>query len=131
MKMAQIQASLSYAFRLKVGAVIMIDGRPISSGRNGCVAGGSNFCEFTDTYNGELKTKPEVIHAEANAILWAARKGTALEGSELYITHSPCFECCKMIAQSGIKEVYYRTQFRDISGLEFLRKNNIKVEQLI
>lgn len=77
-----------------------------------------------------LTTKPEVLHAESNAISKCAKWHTSTEGATLYVTLSPCFECAKLIIQSGIKRVCYLEQYRDISGIEFLEKNNIQVEQI-
>jgi len=122
---AKIQASMSHAIRLKVGSVILRDDRIVSTGRNGCVSGGSNVCEYKE--GGQLITKQEVIHAEANAILWAARSGVPLDGCSIVTTHQPCMECAKMIIQSGINEVYYQEKYRDDTGLLFLESNNIKV----
>lgn len=78
---------------------------------------------------GELITKPEVIHAEANVILFAAKRGIPTDGCDLYTTHSPCYECSKMIAQSGIRSVYYEEDYRDDTGIRFLRNNGINVSK--
>nr|DAX81620.1 MAG TPA: deoxycytidylate deaminase [Bacteriophage sp.] len=77
-----------------------------------------------------LKTKPYVLHAEQNVIAYAAKKGISVEGATLYITHSPCKECAKMIAQTGIKEVIYSIEYRDRSGIEFLSNLGIQVRAL-
>jgi dCMP deaminase len=124
LKAAQIYAELSHATRLKVGALIIKDDRPISVGYNGMPSGASNICENT-TVNGDVihvTTKPEVIHAEKNAIAFAAKNGTATKGCTLVITHSPCFDCATLILQSGITAVYYDEEYRDTSGIEFLNK---------
>lgn len=114
-------AQLSYASCLKVGAVIAKDnGIILSYGYNGMPKGMTNVCEDT---NG--RTKPEVIHAEANAILKCAREGHSTEGATLFITHSPCIECAKLILQSGIKEVVYAKSYRDLYGTTLLNNNNI------
>lgn len=127
MQTAKTFARLSKAKRLKVGSVLVDDGRVISCGYNGCVSGGSNECEFE--VGGELITKPEVIHAEANVILFAAKRGIPTDGCDLYTTHSPCYECSKMIAQSGIRSVYYEEDYRDDTGIRFLRNNGINVSK--
>jgi len=131
MAVAEIQAQQSYATRLQVGAVLVRDDREIGTGRNGCVSGGSNECEFeyfnVDENRLELITKPEVIHAEANVILFAAKHGNPTNNCELYITHSPCYDCCKMIVQCGINKVTYNEEYRDRSGLDFLIQNGVEV----
>lgn len=121
---AKLYATLSYAKRLKVGAVLLRDGHIVSNGRNGTPSGFNNDCELDNV------TVPEVIHAECNVILFAAKNGISTDGTTLVITHSPCFECSKMIIQSGIKEVYYETEYRDTSSVGFLRSANITCERI-
>lgn len=156
MKTAQVYAELSYAKRLQVGAIITKDDRVISIGYNGTPSGWSNECEeiefiedteFLDypvmiaqgyTFGADKDTagwvkrvtKPEVIHAEANAVAKLARSSESGESAHMYITHSPCFECAKLIYTAGIKKVFYREQYRDTEGIEFLRKCNVEVEAL-
>lgn len=129
MNAAKGYAKLSHAKRLKVGAVLVKDDRIISIGYNGTPSGASNICEtrIKDPREPfiELITKPEVVHAEMNVIAFAAKHGVSTDGCSLVITDSPCFECCKLIIQSGIKEVYYEKEYRDKSGLKFLHDNNI------
>jgi dCMP deaminase len=108
--------SLSYCTRSKVGAVLVKDGNVISFGYNGTPAGMDNGCEENNV------TKDEVIHAEMNAILKAAKSGNAVDGSTLYLSLSPCKNCCKLIVQSGIKRVVYLEEYRDLSPIEFLSK---------
>jgi len=108
--------SLSYCTRSKVGAVLVKDGNVISFGYNGTPAGMDNGCEENNV------TKEEVIHAEMNAILKAAKSGNAVDGSTLYLSLSPCKNCCKLIVQSGIKRVVYLEEYRDLSPIEFLSK---------
>lgn len=126
---AGVYSNLSHAKRLKVGAVITKDDRIISIGYNGTPRGFDNECE-TKLDDSLIVTKPEVIHAEANAILFAAKTGIPTEGTTLFITHSPCFECAKMIIQSGIVAVYYREIYRDASPLKLLTEANVKYYQL-
>jgi dCMP deaminase len=83
---------------------------------------------FTKRYR--LKTKPEVLHAETNCIAKLARSSDSGLGADMFITHAPCLDCAKLIYQSGIKRVWYGTQYRDSTGTEFLRKSGIEIEQL-
>ena len=146
MNAAEGYAKLSYAQRLKVGAIITKDDRVISIGYNGTPAGWDNTCEdeiretFTyvidkggEEYEGatvSLKTKPEVIHAESNAIGNLARSSESGEGASLYITHAPCFDCAKLIHIAGINKIFYRNSYRNTDGIEFLNKCNIEVEKI-
>jgi dCMP deaminase len=77
-----------------------------------------------------LKTKPEVLHAESNAIAKLARSSQGGRDADIFITHAPCLNCAKLIYQSGISSVYYRNSYRDIAGVEFLQKSNVKVIQV-
>lgn len=106
----------SKAKRLQVGAVFVRDSRAILQGFNGTLPKTSNECE--DEHG---NTKPTVLHAERNGICYAARKGISLEGSDLFITHSPCPVCASLIAAAGIRSVFYREEYRDLSGVDFLR----------
>jgi dCMP deaminase len=108
--------TLSHCTRSKVGAVLVKDGNVISFGYNGTPAGMDNGCEENNV------TKDEVIHAEMNAILKAAKSGNAVDGSTLYLSLSPCQNCCKLIIQSGIKRVVYLEGYRDLKPIEFLSK---------
>jgi len=128
---------LSSAVRLQVGAVVVKDNRIISIGYNGMPAGWTNVCEEVVTptlpyLQGDgptLKTKDEVIHAEANAIIKLARDGESGNGASLFCTHAPCIHCAKLIHGAGIKTVYYRESYRDTLGLDFLNKCNIEVKK--
>jgi dCMP deaminase len=134
MRAAEAYADLSHARRLKVGAIITKDDRVISIGYNGTPAGWDNNCE--DYHGLDLKgnptlvTKPEVLHAESNAIGKLARSTESGEGATMYITHAPCFECSKMIHVAGINKVFYRTPYRNTNGIEFLNQCKIEVEQI-
>ena len=130
-------AELSHAKRLQVGCVIVKDNRIVSVGYNGMPSGWDNQCEDKVMYDyGDrsptyrLKTKPEVLHAETNAIAKMARSPESAEDASLYTTHAPCFDCSKLIYQSGIKEVYYKEEYRSNDGLTFLRKCGIIVEKM-
>ena len=160
MDAAKIFAELSHARRLHVGAIVVKDDRIISIGYNGMPAGWDNNCEdkrydsgaggwispeeFDEQYpyeelHGEfqdqkvrygLKTKPEVLHAETNAIAKLARSSDSGLGADLFVTHSPCLDCAKLIYQSGIRRVWYGAEYRDSKGPEFLRKSGVEVTQI-
>ena len=148
MRAAEVFAGLSHARRLHVGAIVVKDDRIISIGYNGMPSGWDNNCEdpeYTydkrDTVNGDwtynedakqwfkLKTKPEVLHAETNAIAKLAKSNESGLGATMFITHAPCLDCAKLIYQSGISNVFYRDSYRSIEGVEFLNKSGVKVEQ--
>ena len=147
-------AKLSYAERRKVGCVIVKDHQVISFGYNGMPHGFNNVCEEPDIRHYESPdhaldlmeqgyecdngichkhnaiTKPEVLHAESNAIMKVAKSTMSCEGAELYTTTCPCFGCAKLIIQAGISKVYYTEDYRDMSGVELLQQANIIVEQV-
>jgi len=130
MQVAQVYANLSTAVRLKVGCVIVKDKRIISIGYNGMPSGWDNQCEDEYLYEDGgrlLKTKPEVLHAETNAIAKLARSSESGEGADLYCTHAPCIDCAKLIYQSGIEMVYYKHPYKKDDGLSFLRMSGIGV----
>jgi dCMP deaminase len=129
MDTAERFAQLSSAVRLKVGAVVVKDNRIISIGYNGTPSGWSNNCEdwFDD---GTCKTKPEVIHAEANAISKLARSNESGLGTAMFITHAPCLDCAKLIYGAGINTVYYRNSYRNTDGIDFLKKCDIGVMKI-
>jgi dCMP deaminase len=141
MKIAEVTAGLSYAKRLQVGAVIVKDNQILGTGYNGMPSGWENVCEtemmdFPDESVDDslpllvrLKTKPEVLHAETNAIAKVAQSTESSLGSTLFCTHAPCIECAKLIYQSGIKTIYYRDSYRDDSGLNFLKLSGVNVHQ--
>lgn len=133
MKVAETYAALSSAVRLKVGAIVVKDNRVISIGYNGTPAGWDNACEnhiYIDDLHVELKTKPEVIHAEANAIAKLARTTESGLDASMFITHAPCMDCAKLIYGAGINKVFYKHTYRENTGIEFLKKCNIEVEQV-
>lgn len=152
MDMAARFAELSSAVRLKVGAIIVKDNRIISIGYNGMPSGWDNTCEhreymppqatdwvdpsevfhmwpYVDEHGHRyaLKTKPEVLHAETNAIAKLAQSVESGTGSTLFVTHAPCLNCAKLVYQSGISSVYYRQQYRDDAGIYFLKKAGVEV----
>ena len=121
MRMAKIWAENSYCIRRKVGALIVKDKMIISDGYNGTPSGFENICE--DENN---KTKPYVLHAEANAITKVARSYNSSEGATLYVTASPCIECSKLIIQSGIRRVVYSEHYHLMDGVDLLEKAGIE-----
>lgn len=129
MQMAEIWATNSYAERNQVGALIVKDNMIISDGYNGTPAGFDNRCEI-EMEDGTLTTKPEVLHAEANAITKIAKSTQSSDGSTLYVTLSPCPECAKLIIQSGIKRVVYKNLYRKTEGIDLLERAGIKVERI-
>ena len=139
MKTAQTFAELSHARRLHVGAIVVKDDRIISIGYNGMPAGWDNNCEdeSVELYSGYegaihravLKTKPEVLHAETNAIAKLAKSNESGMGATMFITHAPCLDCAKLIYQSGINSVLYRNAYRDTGGITFLEKSKVSVNR--
>jgi dCMP deaminase len=125
LRIAKEWGRLSYCKRKQVGAIIGKDRMIISDGYNGTPSGFENCCE-----DEEGLTKWYVLHAEANAILKVAGSTQSCEGATLYITLSPCKECSKLIHQSGIKRVVYLEGYKDDSGLDFLRKAGVQVDQI-
>ena len=125
LKMAQEWGNLSYCERRKVGALIVKNNRIISDGYNGTPSGFENFCEDEDGY-----TKWYVLHAEANAITKVASSTQSCDGATLYITLSPCKQCSKLIYQAIIKRLVYAVQYKDTSGIEFLKKAGVIVDHI-
>ena len=125
LQMARVWAENSYCVRRKVGALLVKDNMIISDGYNGTPAGFENICE-----DDMGKTKPYVLHAEANAITKVAKSANNCKGSTLYVTASPCIECAKLIIQAGIKRVVYSDSYRLEEGLDLLRKVGIECVQL-
>jgi dCMP deaminase len=151
MDVAERFAQLSSAKRLQVGAIVVKNDRIISIGYNGMPTGWDNCCEYkyydlSRDINGDyfpdpdnqypyanehgryaLKTKSEVLHAESNCIAKLARSPESGEGATIFITHSPCIDCAKLIYQSGIATVYYKHDYRSTQGVEFLLRSGIEV----
>jgi dCMP deaminase len=155
MNLAHEVSQMSSAVRLKVGTVIVKD-HMVTYGYNGTPAGWDNNCEDRDWDMGAgsyltqeefdarypykewhddaervvrygLKTKPEVLHSEANALMKIAKSTISSEGATLFCTHAPCIDCAKMIYQAGIFTVYYRDTYKNELGLEFLIKSGVNV----
>ena len=150
MEVAKTFANLSTATRLQVGAIVVKDDRIISIGYNGMPSGWDNCCEdvvetmednpwhdykmlkengwdYKNNQYVKLKSKPEVLHAESNAIAKLAKSPESGDGASIFITHSPCIDCAKLIYQSGITTVYYEENYRSTQGINFLEKSGIKV----
>lgn len=150
MAMAKEWSYMSNAIRKKVGCLIVKDGQIISDGYNGTPSGFDNICEdelYTfderDWYGDQswiedkdkkrfykLVTKPEVLHAESNALMKLARSTNSSEGATMYLTCAPCFNCAKLIIQSGIIRVVYQESYTCLNGVVLLQKANIIVEQM-
>jgi len=152
MDVAERFAKLSSAKRLQVGAIVVKDDRIISIGYNGMPAGWTNECEekeyfignIPEKYStdpwifkdedggvGRIKTKAEVIHAEANAIAKLAKGNDSGDDSTMFLTHAPCIDCAKQMYTAGVKSVYYRHSYRDNDGLTFLEKCDIMVHKVV
>jgi len=133
MKTAETFAELSHARRLHVGAIVVKDDRIISIGYNGMPAGWDNNCEDVVQHSDDttsLKTKPEVLHAETNAIAKLAKSNESGLNASMFITHAPCLDCAKLIYQSGISTVFYRDAYRSEDGIQFLKASGIQIEHL-
>lgn len=125
MKMAQEWARLSHCTRKQVGALIVKEGMIISDGYNGTPTGFPNDCE-----DAEGLTHWYVLHAEANAIMKVARSTNNARNATLYLTHSPCKECSKLILQAGIRRLVYLNSYKDTEGLDLLKKGGLLIHQL-
>ena len=125
LEMAKRWGQLSYCKRKQVGALIVKDRMIISDGYNGTPTGFENICEDDENY-----TKWYVLHAEANAIFKVASSTQSCKGATLYVTLSPCRDCSKLIHQSGIIRVVYSIEYKDTSGIEFLKKAGVQTEHL-
>jgi len=125
LKMADIWSQNSYCKRRQVGALIVKNKMIISDGYNGTPAGFENVCEDENK-----KTKPYVLHAEANAITKVAKSGNSSDGATLYVTSSPCIECSKLIIQAGIKRVVFTESYRLEDGINLLKRAGIDVKQV-
>ena len=130
LRMATEWAKLSYCQRRQVGALIVKDRMIISDGYNGTPTGMENKCEEWDENDEEWVTKWSVLHAEANAILKLASSTHSCDGATLYLTMSPCKDCSKLIHQSKIKRLVYMMRYKDDSGLKFLEKAGVAIEQV-
>lgn len=135
LRMADEWAQLSKAVRRKVGCLIVKDDQIISDGYNGTPAGFDNTCEFVnegflDRAENKLQTKPEVLHAESNALMKLAKSTNSSKDSTIYLTMSPCFDCAKLIIQAGVIRVVFSEKYRNQEGIKFLRSNNVIAERV-
>ena len=121
-------AKLSYCNRKKVGAVLVKDRRPLTNGYNGTLTGMENSCECDDG-KGNIITNELTLHAEQNIITYCAKEGIPTDGTTIYLTLSPCKTCAKLMASSGITRVVYKETYRDMEGVDFLKKVGILVEK--
>jgi len=126
LRMAREWSLLSHCKRKQVGAIVVKDNMIISDGYNGTPSGFDNCCEDENNY-----TKWYVLHAEANAIMKIARSTNNASGATLYITLSPCRECSKLIHQCGIKRLVYINEYKDKSGIDFLKDAGVELVQII
>lgn len=127
MDIAERFAQVSECKRLKVGAIIVKNGSILAHGWNGTPSGfRTNVCELEDG-----TTSPFVLHAEQNVLVKMARSTESIQGAELFCTHSPCPECSKLLAQSGVKKVYYKNKYRVIDGIKVLEELGVPVEQVL
>jgi len=161
MDVAERTGKLSYAIRRQVGAVIVKDNRILSYGYNGMPTGWDNVCENKEYVKGDagyfmnpdeieekwpfveydktvesnrrfrLVTKDEVLHAESNAIAKVSGSTESSEDATLFVTTAPCIHCAKMIFQSGIKSVFYKEEYRDTAGIDFLSKGGVDVTRYV
>jgi dCMP deaminase len=126
MDIAEKFAQVSECKRLQVGAIIVKNGSILAHGWNGTPSGfRTNLCELDDG-----TTSPFVLHAEQNVLVKMAKSTESIEGSELFCTHSPCPDCSKLLAQSGVKKVYFRHKYRITEGLTVLEELGVNVEQV-
>jgi dCMP deaminase len=139
MDIAKRVSEMSYAKRLKVGSILVKDGNIISFGWNGMPAGWDNNCEdevVVAVVDGapqkeikELRTKPEVLHAEQNLLMKISKSTNSSQGATMYVTCAPCIECAKLIYQSGISRLIYRDTYRSTDGIDFLNKSGVHVNK--
>ena len=147
MEIAELTAKLSYAVRLNVGAVIVKGNQILATGYNGMPSGWENVCEHkvycedgdyreqqlpkdsNEWKNFKLVSKPEVMHAERNALDKVAASNESTQGAVMFCTHSPCLECAKSIYNTGITEIYYKEDYRSNEGISFLKNTGVKVHK--
>lgn len=125
MNIALLTAELSHCTRRKVGCIVVKNDRIISIGYNGSVAGDDN--NDIDEYGNTL---PTIIHAEANAISKLCRSVESSEGCTMFVTLSPCLECSKILYNAGVTSVYYREDYKNLNGVEYLKNHGVMVEKL-
>lgn len=133
MQTAITHSMLSKAKRAQVGAVLVTSHGVTLTGYNGTARGRDNCCETLEPqpfpHEPALVTKPEVIHAELNCILKAAREGVSCIDSTVYVTLAPCVQCSAMMVQAGVRRLVYKTPYRDTSGLALLEGSGVRIQQ--
>lgn len=128
---AILHSKLSKARRAQVGAILVTRQGVTLTGYNGTAAGRPNDCEdehLDDRWYVTLVTKAEVIHAELNCIMKAAREGVSCVDATVYVTLAPCVQCAAMMLQAGVKRVVYLQQYRDESGVKLLQESNVVIQ---
>ena len=125
MDIAYRVAEMSHSQRLKVGAICVKNGNIISKGWNDMPPGFDNCCE-----NSQNATKKEVLHAEQNMIIKLAKSTESVAGSVVYLTHSPCIECAKLMSMMDLEAVYYKEAYRCSDGVLHIQASGIKIERL-
>jgi dCMP deaminase len=128
MAVAEETAKMSYAKRLQVGSVIVVDNGIVSTGFNGTPKNEDNCCEHE--VDGKIVTKPSVIHAEQNAINRVTERNLSSQGGSIFITHCPCIPCALSIINAGIHSVFYRQDYRDKTGLTLLDSHGIDIQKI-
>lgn len=125
MATAESFAEKSQCPRTQVGCALVLASGIISPGLNGMASGGPNQWEFSPDGN------PEVVHAELNSLGKCLEQGLSTKGATMYVTLSPCLECSKLLVRAGVKRVVYRDEYRLTTGLDYLRKYNVEVQQYV
>lgn len=126
-EMAKLVAERGTCERAQVGAVIVRGGRVISMGYNGAPPGMDHCTEVGCELDIDISGCQRTVHAEANAIAFAARAGISTEGTEMYCTHAPCYACAKLMLSAGIKACHYNIEYRDGRGLEILKTGGVAI----
>lgn len=123
MATAQLYANESHCPRTKVGCVVVTDTGAVFPGLNGMPPGGPNDWDYSPTGN------PEVIHAELQALGKMLEQGVSAKGATIYLTHSPCLECAKLLVRAKVSRLVYKERYRITTGLDYLEKYDMEVEQ--
>jgi dCMP deaminase len=141
MDCAERYARLSTARRMKVGALVVKNDKVISIGYNGTKPGEDNNCEIEpENWDGDIQklvSKPDVLHAEINALKKLEYQGeygvicTHAHGAALFCNYSCCVPCATEMVEHGIRQFYYRHKYRDLSGLDYLARHGVKVKQIV
>lgn len=132
MQYAELIAQQSKGIRAKVGALLVTTNGVQIPGYNGTAPGRPNELEEDVGFNdiSQLVTKPEVIHAELNCIIKAAREGVATLGSTVFVTHAPCVHCAALLVSCGVAHVYFRSHYKNDDGIKLLESCNVCVKPM-